>query len=128
MSSSAQPPVRHEKTLLIRNEHLNHYGTLFGGNMMQWADDMAYSAASLAYPEARFVTKLFGQFDFLSPASCGDIIKIFSEVESVGSTSCRIKVWAVNAHTGASVFNTFAVMVNVKDGKPVALRPSGPSA
>src|SRR5688572_13558997 len=128
MNAPALRSVRHEKTLLIRNEFLNHYGTLFGGNMMQWADDMAYNAASLAFPDARFVTKLFGQFDFLSPASCGDIIKIFSEVESVGTTSCRIKVWAVNARTSATVFSTFAVMVNVKDGKPVPLRTPGSSA
>ncbi len=28
----------HEKTKLIRPEHLNHVGTLFGGYMMQWSD------------------------------------------------------------------------------------------
>lgn len=76
----------HEKTLFIRNEFLNHYGTLFRGNMIQCADDMAYNAPSLAFPDARFVTKLFGQFDFQSPARCGDIIKIFSEVENVSTT------------------------------------------
>ena len=115
------PPTRHEKTLLIRSEFLNHYGTLFGGYMMQWADDMAYNAASLAFPDARFVTKLFGQFDFTTPVGSGDIIKIFSEVEHVGTTSCKIKVWAVNAQTGADVFRTFAVMVNVREGKAAVI-------
>ena len=79
--------------------------------MMQWADDMAYNAASLAFPSAGFVTKLFGQFDFKSPVRGGDIIKIFSEVESRGTTSCKILVWAINARTQAEVFRTFAVMV-----------------
>src|SRR5690349_5386908 len=113
--------VRHEKTLLIRPEFLNHGGTLFGGYMMQWADDMAYNAASLAFPSAGFVTKLFGQFDFKSPVRGGDIIKIYSEVESRGATSCKILVWAVNARTGIEVFRTFAVMVNVRDGRKVSL-------
>lgn len=122
MSQSPTTPVRHEKTVLIRNEFLNHYGTLFGGYMMQWADDMAYNAASLAFPSAHFVTKLFGQFDFTSPARSGDIVKIYSEVESVGSTSCRIRVWAMNARTGAEVFSTFAVMVNVLEGKAAPIR------
>src|SRR5687767_13395393 len=36
----------HEKTLLIRPEYLNHIQTVFGGYMMQWADDMAFNAAS----------------------------------------------------------------------------------
>ena len=114
---------RHEKTLLIRGEFLNHYGTLFGGYMMQWADDMAYNAASLAFPSANFVTKLFGQFDFTSAVRGGDIIKIFSEVESVGTTSCKIKVWAINARTGANVFSTFAIMVNVREGKALPIDP-----
>lgn len=114
--------ARHEKTLLIRSEFLNHYGTLFGGYMMQWADDMAYNAASLAFPDAHFVTKLFGQFDFTTPVRSGDIIKIFSEVERVGTTSCQIKVWAVNARTEEDVFRTFAVMVNVRDGSATAIR------
>ena len=37
----------HEKTPLIRPEHLNHRGTVFGGCMMKWADDMAFNAAPL---------------------------------------------------------------------------------
>ena len=113
--------MRQEKTLLIRPEFLNHGGTLFGGYMMQWADEMAYSAASLEFPSASFVTRLFGQFDFETPVRGGDIIKIYSEVESHGTTSCRIQVWAINARTQAEVFRTFAVMVNVRDGKKVPL-------
>lgn len=121
MSSTAPIEIRHEKTLLIRGEFLNHYGTLFGGYMMQWADDMAYNAASLAFPNANFVTKLFGQFDFTSSVRGGDIIKIFSQVESVGTTSCKIKLWAINARTSADVFRTFAVMVNVKGGQAIPI-------
>jgi acyl-CoA hydrolase len=119
--------VRHESTLLIRPEFLNHGGTVFGGYMMQWADDMAYNAASLAYPQANFVTRLFGQFDFKAPARVGDIIKVISEVESTGTTSCKIAVWAVNARDGVEIFRTFAVMVNVRDGRKIPLHSSLPS-
>jgi acyl-CoA hydrolase len=117
MNASLPPATRQEKTLLIRPEFLNHGGTLFGGYMMQWADDLAYAAASLTFPATNFVTKLFGQFDFKTPVVSGDIIKIFSEIESVGTTSCKVRVWAVNARTAAEVFRTFAVMVNVRDGR-----------
>jgi acyl-CoA hydrolase len=117
--------TRHEKTLAIRPEFLNHAGTLFGGYMMQWADEMAYSAASLAFPEGDFVTKLFGQFDFTSAVRQGDIIKIYSQVESVGTTSCKVLVWAVNGKTNAEVFHTFAVMVNVINGQKAPLPFSG---
>ena len=121
MNSAPPQTIRHEKTLVIRPEFLNHAGTVFGGYMMQWADDLAYVAASLAYPEANFVTKLFGQFDFKSPVVAGDIIKIFSQVESVGTTSCKVQVWAVNARIATEVFRTFAVMVNVHKGRKVPL-------
>ena len=123
MSNPSSPSLRHEKTVLIRPEFLNHGGTLFGGYMMQWADDMAYNAASLAFPSAIFVTKLFGQFDFKSPVVAGDIIKIYSEVECRGTTSCKIQVWAINARSKAEVFRTFAVMVNVMNGKKTPLCP-----
>ena len=124
MNGTSPALVRHESTLLIRPEFLNHGGTVFGGYMMQWADDMAYNAASLAYPQANFVTRLFGQFDFVSPARVGDIIKVISEVESTGTTSCKIVVWAVNARDGVEIFRTFAVMVNVRDGRKTPLQPS----
>lgn len=115
--------MRHEKTLVIRPEFLNHAGNLFGGYMMKWADEMAYSAASLEFPGGNFVTKLFGQFDFTSPVHQGDIIKVYSEVESVGNTSCKIKIWAVNARAHHQVFSTFAVMVNIQDGHKAPIGP-----
>ena len=121
MNLSPGQIILHEKTLLIRPEFLNHGGTVFGGYMMQWADDMAYNAGSLAFPAANFVTKLFGPFDFKTPVGSGDIIKIYSQVESAGTTSCKISVWAINARTRTEVFRTFAVMVNVRDGKKVPL-------
>ena len=107
--------------LLVRPEFLNHGGTLFGGYLMQWADDMAYIAASLAFPEATFVTKLFGPFDFKAPVRAGDIVQIISQVASTGTTSCRVTVWAVNARTQAEVFRTFAVMVSVDAGHKTPL-------
>jgi len=121
MTLSPVQLLPHEKTLLIRPEFLNHGGTVFGGYMMQWADDMAYNAASLAFPAANFVTKLFGPFDFKSPGRSGDILKIFSQVESAGTTSCTIRVWAVNARSQAEVFRTHAVMVNLQDGRKTPL-------
>ena len=123
MNVASRQFPQHERLLLIRLEFLNHGGTLFGGYLMQWADDMAYIAASLAFPDALFVTKLFGQFDFKSPARAGDIVRLLAQVESTGTTSCRIGVWAVNARTNIEVFRTFAVMVNVKTGQKTPLPP-----
>jgi len=108
----------HEKTLLIRPEYLNHHGTVFGGYMMKWADDMAFNAASLTFPGTEFVTRTFDAFDFSNPVRSGDIIKVFARVEKVGASSCVVAVWCLNAETRSTVFRTTAVMVNVGlDGK-----------
>lgn len=106
----------HEKTLLIRPEYLNQHGTLFGGYMMQWADDLAFSAASLSFPKANFVTRRMEAFDFTNPVSNGDIVKILSQVERLGTSSCVVKVSCVNARTGVLVFSTMAVMVHLAEG------------
>lgn len=105
--------VSHEKTLLIRPEFLNHVQTVFGGYMMQWADEMAFSAASLTFPRAAFVTRRFDSFDFTSPVRSGDIVKVIARVERLGTTSCQVAVWCINARSNAELFRTSAVMVNV---------------
>jgi len=103
----------HEKTVLIRPEYLNQRGTLFGGYMMQWADELAYSTASLTFPLASFVTRRVDAFDFTAPVQNGDIVKIHSLVESLGTTSCKVAVWCRNARTHATVFSTEAIMVHI---------------
>lgn len=106
----------HEKTLLIRPEHLNQQGTLFGGYLMQWADDLAFSAASLTYPAARFVTRRVEAFDFKTPVQNGDIIKMQARVLRLGTTSCTVGVTGLNARSGAEVFSTTVVMVHLENG------------
>lgn len=108
--------TKHIKTKLVRTEHLNHSGTLFGGYMMMWADEMAYVAASLEYPNGTFVTKQFGEFDFKSPVKNGDIIEISSYLDGAHITSVHVVVKAINLRSGKEVFKTTAVMVNF-DGK-----------
>jgi ribose 5-phosphate isomerase B len=112
----------HEKTILIRPEYLNQRGTLFGGYMMQWADDLAYSTASLTFPLASFVTRRVDAFDFTAPVQNGDIVKIHSRVEHVGTSSCTVHVWCRNARTHVTVFSTTAIMVHIApDGTKAAI-------
>lgn len=103
----------HEKTILIRPEYLNQRGSLFGGYMMQWADDLAFSTASLTFPKATFVTRRVDAFDFTAPVHNGDIVKIHSRVERVGASSCTVAVWCRNARTHTTVFSTTAIMVHI---------------
>lgn len=115
-----------ETTFIVRPEHLNHAGTLFGGHMMQMADECAFLAATLTFPGNQFVTKLFGQFDFLTSVQLGEIVTIHANVVKKGSSSCTVDIRANNRTKGRDVFSTTAVMVNVIDGKkiPISTNPA----
>ncbi len=109
------------KQILVRPQDLNHAGTLFGGAMMAWADEMAFIAATLTYPHCTFVTKVFHEFNFISGTRDGDIIQIEAEVLKTGRTSVSVAVKAINAVTGQAIFDTSAVMVNVRQGRSIPI-------
>lgn len=113
------------KNILVRPQDLNHAGTLFGGTMMSWADELAYIAATLSHPGTTFVTRVFHEFNFKRGARQGDILALAAEVVKVGRTSVTVEVKALDATTGVTLFETIAVMVNVIDGKaaPIPVRP-----
>ena len=106
---------------LVRHQDLNHAGTLFGGRMMAWADELAFIAASLSYPGCTFVTKVFEQFDFIHGPGEGAIIRIDAKVLSRGNSSVRVQVSGIWAVDGAPIFTTQAVMVNAHGGHSVPI-------
>jgi acyl-CoA hydrolase len=110
---------------LIRPQNLNHAGTLFGGTMMAWADEMAFVAASLTYPGCTFVTKVVREFNFVSGPVEGDIVKITAQVLGKGRSSVSVAVQALNARTGEEIFHTEAVLVNARNGKSRPIPESG---
>ncbi len=106
---------------LVRQQDLNHGGTLFGGRMMAWADELAFIAASLTYPGCSFVTKVFEKFDFIRGPAAGSIVRIDARVLSKGSSSVRVEVSGFSAADGKAIFSTHAVMVNAREGRAVAI-------
>jgi acyl-CoA hydrolase len=106
---------------LVQNKHLNHAGTLFGGTMMAWADELAYIAASLSFPGCDFVTKVFEKFDFISGAGQGAIVLLEARIIARGKSSVRVKVSGAWATTAEPIFSTEAVMVNVVEGKAAVI-------
>lgn len=118
---NATPPKTFTKYLVVRPQDLNHAGTLFGGVMMAHADEMAFVAATLSFPGATFVTKVFKEFDFIHGSFEGDILIIEAEVLERGRSSVRVAVRSRHAITGAEIFQTEAVLVNARAGKSVPL-------
>ncbi len=121
-SPETVPSPPFTNTLLVRPQHLNHAGTLFGGTIMAWADELAFIAATLTYPHCTFVTKVFHEFNFLAGAAEGDIVTIAAQVLKTGHTSVTVAVRGENSITGQQLFHTDTVMVNARDGHRLPIR------
>src|SRR5580698_10253902 len=106
---------------LVRHQDLNHAGTLFGGRMLAWADELAYIAASLSFPGCTFVTKIFEKFDFIKGPGEGAIVRLDAYVKARGNSSVRIVVTGAWATDGQEIFTTEAVMVNAHGGHSVPI-------
>ncbi len=69
----------------------NHFGTLFGGTLLSWMDEMAYITAT-RFSRCRMVTVSSDQIDFKQPIPTGTIVELVGKVERVGNTSVRVQV------------------------------------
>lgn len=77
---------------IVRPEHLNHYGYLFGGYMLKWVDEYAYIAALRDFPQARFVTRAMDAASFTQSVNKGALLKFKVEQVKIGHTSVTYKV------------------------------------
>jgi acyl-CoA hydrolase len=99
-----------ENYKLVLPEHLNHYGFLFGGNLLKWVDETAWIAASFDYAGCNFVTIAMDKVEFRKSVRQGTILRINAERGRVGNTSVQyaVTVSAGNIETGAAetIFST----------------------
>jgi acyl-CoA hydrolase len=111
---------------LVRPEHLNHFGNLFGGQLLKWVDEYAWLAATHDYPCQRLVTRAFDRIDFKEQVANGSILRFRILRLRTGTTSVTYQV----AVTGRSpdrenereVFSTTVTFVAVDpDGKKIPL-------
>ena len=106
-----------ENYKLVLPEHLNHYGFLFGGNLLKWVDETAWIAASQDYAGCNFVTIAMDKVEFRKNVRQGAILRINAERSRVGNTSVQytVSVFAGNIDTGTeeTAFSTNITFVRV---------------
>lgn len=102
---------------LVLPEHLNQYGFLFGGQLLRWVDEASWIAASLDFPNCRFVTIAMDEVVFRHSVREGTILSIRSERERVGTTSATysVTVRRGRASEGLDLFSTRVTFVNVDE-------------
>ncbi|SHM73315.1 acyl-CoA thioesterase [Gracilibacillus kekensis] len=119
------------ETLAVKVSHVfppdtNNHGTLFGGKLMSYIDDIA-SVSAMRHARSPVVTASTDSVDFLAPIRTDQSVCLESFVTWTGTSSMEVfvKVLAENLITGertiaATAFLTF-VAVN-EDGRSVPVR------
>ena len=102
---------RLQSVFLVRSEHLNHQGHLFGGALMAEIDTVGYCLLRREFGAKSFVTRA-AEISFERPAMLGDAITFEAELGRVGTTSVSI---VVRGYVQAIVICT-ATMIYVNVG------------
>jgi acyl-CoA hydrolase len=104
-----------ESFKVVRPEHLNHYGYLFGGFLLKWVDEISWIAASRDYPGCQFVTVAMDKVEFRKSVRQGTVLRFKARRSKEGDTSVQytVKVYADDLATGTeeAVFSTHVSFV-----------------
>ena len=80
-----------EQQYLICPAHINHYGRLFGGNLLKWIDELA-GIVAVRHSGSLVTTAAIDNLQFRAPAYAGDMVVLQGWVTNVGRTSMEIRV------------------------------------
>ncbi|MHC4480082.1 MAG: acyl-CoA thioesterase [Planctomycetota bacterium] len=113
--------------MLVRQEHLNQYGSLFGGRVLAVIDEMAFIACTRTFPGRNFVTRAVLDAEFSAPAHLGDTLEFNFGIERLGETSVQVGVemliYPRDGGEGADSFDGTVVMVSVDEaGSPIPVQ------
>ena len=86
----------------IKKSDLGFHGNLFGGKLLSWIDASAAGYSMQLCDTPRMVTVAIDKCFFEKPAREGQLIKIYGEPSSIGTTSVTLymEARAHNVYTG----------------------------
>lgn len=98
---------------LVRNEDLNHHGSLFAGRSAEWMTEAAFmTAASLLSAESIVAVKI-NELCYLAPVYPGDVLEIEGKAVYAGKSSVVIYVSA--EVKGSKVIEGFSTFVHIDE-------------
>jgi acyl-CoA hydrolase len=113
---------------IVRTEHLNHYGYLFGGTLLRWVDEFAWIFASLDFPGCTLVTVGMDKVNFKERIESGSILRFCILPVQLGTSSISYSVDVYADAPGAKeeklVFSTNITFVRIDaEGQKTPLPP-----
>lgn len=108
---------------------LNDYGSLFGGTLLKWIDEIAYIHVSLDFPQRHFVTIGLDNVEFRHPIRKGQILRFRCTQTRLGNTSVTylVEVFRARYQTDEEeeVFKNHITFVCVDEhGNKTSIGPS----
>ena len=97
----------------IKKSDLGFHGNLFGGKLLSWLDASAAGFAMQVSDTPRMVTVKIDECLFKKPAKEGQLIKMYGEVESIGTTSVTLYMEA-RSHSVYSGNQTIILSTKIK--------------
>ena len=117
--------TRIENRFRVQPNHANNHGTLHGGNLMKWLDEVGAMSA-MRFAGKTCVTARVNQLDFNRPIPVGETAVVDSYVYDAGTSSVRVALsaWRENPRTGdreATTESSFTFVAVDADGRPVSV-------
>ena len=111
-----------EQVYIVRSQHINGYGRLFGGILMQWIDELA-GIVCRRHCGMTVTTASIDNLSFEAPAYQNDRIVLIGRLTYVGRTSMEVRIDAYvedMAGMRKTINRAYIVMVAIEeDGKPL---------
>ncbi|WP_434311298.1 acyl-CoA thioesterase [Hominifimenecus sp. rT4P-3] len=111
-----------EQQYLLTPGHLNHYGRLFGGQLMMWIDEVAGIVAR-RHSNSLITTAAVDNLQFKGPAYCEQVVVLIGRMTHVGRSSMEVRVDTYVEDldgTRRSINRAYLVEVAIdSEGKPV---------
>lgn len=116
---------------IVRTEHLNHYGYLFGGQLLKWVDEYAWLVAAKEFAGQFLVTRAMESIDFKESIVNGSILRFDIRRAALGRTSVTYAVDVYADEPGGKrerfVFSNKVTFVRVSpEGEKTPLDPPVP--
>jgi len=112
-------------TKLVMPKDLNSYGTLFGGNLIAWMDELAVILAIKA-TKKECVLLYFDKIEIRKGLTTNDIVHLRAEIIKTGRCHLDIKVVACKANhfeeSDPIAHGTAKFVVLDKNKKPTAIK------
>ena len=115
---------------LVLPPDTNHLGTIFGGTVLAYIDEIA-AITAMKHSKGAVVTASIDTVNFLSSAKVGNVLILESVVVSTGRTSMEVYVKAEcqSIETGEKTLTTTAILTMVavdEEGKPTPVAGVAP--